>query len=167
MSDSFHCFEHAVDAIAAKHPGTPRQEVILTRLYYHVLPRLSAPLLAALKPYGLNEASWMSLLALYAQPDFTLNPCKLSETLDFSRTNVTRVADELEKNGWVTRQPSAEDGRKIALCLTATAHALIAEVLPQLRDHQRQLWSGFSEVEKVAMEALLRKLLTQLEGLPT
>mgnify|MGYP003602168290 FL=1 len=81
--------------------------------------------------------------------------------------NVTRVADELEKNGWVTRQPSAEDGRKIALCLTPTAHALIAEVLPQLRDHQRQLWSGFSEVEKVAMEALLRKLLTQLEGLPT
>lgn len=67
----------------------------------------------------------------------------------------------------MTRQPSAEDGRKIALCLTATAHALIAEVLPQLRDHQRQLWSGFSEVEKVAMEALLRKLLTQLEGLPT
>ena len=55
MSESFHCFEHAVDAIAAKHPGTPRQEVILTRLYYHVLPRLSAPLLAALKARQLSQ----------------------------------------------------------------------------------------------------------------
>lgn len=125
MSESFHCFEHAVDAIAAKHPGTPRQEVILTRLYYHVLPRLSAPLLAALKPYGLNEASWMSLLALYAQPDFTLNPCKLSETLDFSRTNVTRVADELEKRlgdtpaqrrGWPQNRPLPDRNRPRADC---------------------------------------------------
>ena len=61
----FHCFEHAVDAIAAN-IITPRQGVILTWLY----TTSCAPFHGRPQTLWAERSQLMSLLA-YAQPDFT------------------------------------------------------------------------------------------------
>ncbi len=161
---SFQTLEQAVNRIEARFPGVPRQEVILARLLYHILPRLSAHLCDKLKHHGLNETVWMALLALYACPQQALYPSEISDTLDSSRTNATRIADELVKNGWAARSPSAEDRRKILLELTPGGIQLVESLLPVSRECHRELWSDFDAAEKQEFERLLRKLLCSLGG---
>jgi MarR family transcriptional repressor of emrRAB len=164
MNKSFHHLEQAVDRIEARFPGVPRQEVILTRLYYHILPRLTCHLNEDMKEYGLNESLWMSLLAMYACPQQTLFPSDISDTLDSSRTNATRIVDELVRNGWATRIPCEEDRRKIRLELTAAGLELVEKLLPVSRASHRALWQDFDQEEMQLMEKLMRKLLAKLGG---
>lgn len=161
---SFAQLEQAINRVEARFPGVPRQEVILTRLLFHIMPRLSAHLCDSLRQHGLNETVWMALLALYACPKQALNPSDISETLDSSRTNATRIADELVKNGWAARSASAEDRRKIVLELTPSGVALVESLLPYSREVHKQLWADFDSAEKQTLEKLMRKLLSQLGG---
>ncbi|AOZ50554.1 MarR family transcriptional regulator [Chromobacterium vaccinii] len=161
---SFSQLEQAISRVEARFPGVPRQEVILTRLIFHIVPRLTAHLCECLKQHGLNETVWMALLALYACPNQMLNPSDISETLDSSRTNATRIADELVKNGWAARSASAEDRRKIVLELTPAGVALVEGLLPYSREIHRSLWTDFEADEKAELERLMRKLLSKLGG---
>lgn len=164
MNKSFHHLEQAIDRIESRFPGVPRQEVILTRLYYHIMPRLTCRLHEGMKEYGLNESLWMSLLALYACPQQTLFPSDISDTLDSSRTNATRIVDELVRNGWATRIPCAADRRKIGLELTPQGLELVESLLPVSRANYRALWSDFDAAEMQLMEKMMRKLLAKLGG---
>ncbi|CUA81863.1 MULTISPECIES: transcriptional repressor MprA [Gulbenkiania] len=164
MTRSFTQLEQAMERVETLAPGVPRQEVILTRLYYHIMPRLSGYLNDILKEHGVNETVWMALLTLYACPNQTLNPSDISDTLDSSRTNATRISDELVRHGWAARVPCCDDRRKIRLDLTEEGVRFIESVLPVSRAAHRDLWSAFSTEEKTQLETLLRKLLTRLGG---
>lgn len=161
---SFQACEIASDTIAAKIPGSPRQEVMLTRLYYHIQPFMSAYFNEALKAYGMNETTWMALMVLYSQPEPHISPSDLSAALAFSRTNATRVVDDLCERGLMRREPSQQDRRKTELWLTDAGEAFIHEVMPLQRERLRQLWTDFSEEEKQLLDGLLRKLLQRLGG---
>jgi len=98
MNNAFNNFlriEQAIDVVGQRNPGTPRQEVILNRLFCHVMSHLTSLWNEALKPYAINETVWTALMALYSQPDQALYPSDISDAMNFSRTNATRVCDEL------------------------------------------------------------------------
>ena len=48
--------------------------------------------------------------------------------------------------------------------LTDAGRAFVHGALPERHQHLRALWADFSDVEKTALEALLRKMLTRLGG---
>ncbi|GGY16741.1 MarR family transcriptional regulator [Paludibacterium paludis] len=164
MNKSFQILEDAIERIDRRFPGVPRQEVLLTRLTLHLQQRLSCHLNEALKPWGINETVWMSLLGMYASEDGSLNPSDLSDMLDSSRTNATRVSDEMVRHGWVERIACPDDRRKIVLRLTKQGIAFIETLLPISRDAQKRLWEDYSSEEKLEMERLMRKLLTSIGG---
>ena len=161
---SFTSCEQAVRQICDSLPGAPYQEVILTRLYYHVQTHLNEFFNVALRHHGLNISSWTALMVLYSSPENTIYPSELSEAMGFSRTNATRVVDDLVGRGWIERLPCVDDRRKIRLILTEHGREFVRGALPERHQHLRDLWQGFSDVEKTAMEALLRKLLARLGG---
>jgi MarR family transcriptional repressor of emrRAB len=164
MNNSFHHIEQAIDEIGKRIPGSPRQEVILSRLLCHTLTRLTCHWNEALRPYGINETIWIALLAFYSHPENCLYPSDLSETLDFSRTNATRIADELVKHGWAARTSCSEDRRKVQLKLTVEGVQFVEKLIPISREHLLKEWAPFSDEEKDTLEALMRKLLTTLCG---
>lgn len=164
MNKSFLPLEEAIDRVEKRFPGVPRQEVLLTRLSLHLQQRLACFLNETLKPWGINETVWISLLAMYSCPDGSINPSELSDMLDSSRTNATRISDEMVRKGWVERIACPEDRRKIVLRLTAEGIAFIEGLLPVSREAQKRLWSDFDPAEKQEMERLMRKLLTTLGG---
>lgn len=164
MNSSFQHIEQAIDAIEQRNPGSPRQEVILNRLFSHIQSRLTCHWNEALRPHGLTETLWIALLALYSNPEQTLYPSDLSETLDFSRTNATRVSDELVRLGWAARKSCSEDRRKVKLRLTPEGNAFVQGMIPVSREHLIRQWGDFSATEKDTLEHLMRKLLTALGG---
>jgi MarR family transcriptional repressor of emrRAB len=164
MTDSFAPFQLCIDRIGTRLKGSPRQDVMLIRLYYHVGNRLSERYGEWLKDYGINQSEWFALLCLYACEGNAMKPSELSVMMHSSRTNSTRLADELVKRGWVERRPCQSDRRQLYLALTPAGTAFVEQLLPIGRTHARALWAGFTSEEKNTLEALLRKLLKQMGG---
>jgi MarR family transcriptional repressor of emrRAB len=71
-----------------------------------------------LKAQGINETLFMALITLESQENHSIQPSELSCALGSSRTNATRIADELEKRGWIERRESDNDRRCLHLQLT-------------------------------------------------
>ena len=162
MDHDFSFFERVIDNISSRLPGMPKNRVVLNRLFFYVFKELDDSYNQCLADYGLNSTSFLALAMLYSNEGTRFNPCDLSDALISSRTNVTRLVNELVGAGWVERQASTEDRRRIELSLTEAGSALVETVLPVIWDLVRDQWSDFSQVEMVEFDRLLRKLLAGL-----
>lgn len=162
MDHGFSFFELGIDKIARRLPGMPQDRVVLNRLFFFVFKELDDSYNQRLADHGLNSTSFLALAMLYSSEGARFNPCDLSDALISSRTNVTRLANELVDAGWVERQASTEDRRRIELSLTETGCTLVEKVLPVIWDLVRDQWADFSRAEIVEFDRLLRKLLAGL-----
>lgn len=167
MTSSFQPFENRIVDFTSHHPDSPEGEIILTRLYAHVFKLSNERQNLNLSRYGLNSTSWFALIMIYSTAENAINPCNLSHDMVSSRTNITRLSDELVKKGWVERNTSGEDRRRVVLSLTRKGRELVETVLPHQWHDYRELWSDFGPDELEQFERLLRKLLVRLdESLP-
>jgi MarR family transcriptional repressor of emrRAB len=162
--DSFKLFEYGIENAARRFPSLPKREVLLTRLYYHVFFKLNENANRSLKTYGLNSTTWIALILIYSSSGNAINPSDLSEFMASSRTNVTRLADDLVKKGLITRRACENDRRRCFLSLTDDGIALVEQVLPMQQDRLKKRWGKFTAEEMNTFEVLLRKLLKELGG---
>lgn len=165
MPHDFSYFEQGIDRVAQRRPDLPRNHVVLNRLFFFVFRELDDVYSRHLAQFGLSNASLLALAILYGSEDNRINPCELSDALIASRTNVTRLTDELVNSGWVERQPSTEDRRKVELSLTASGREMAEKVLPTVWRLASSQWADFSEQEQVDFDRLLRKMLNGLNRL--
>lgn len=164
MSDSFTPYESAIKSISKSFSRSPVREAVLTRLLMHMGSNLGLHFDNALKEHGLNYTTWTSLVVLYSQPDGRMLPSELATYILTSRTHCSRIADELDKKGFVKRIASEEDRREVHLQLTPKGTEFVEQHHPARRKQYRDLWSAFSAEEMTQFEGLLRKLLQQLDG---
>lgn len=162
MNLDFSYFEKGIDRIARQLPGMPQDRVVLNRLFFYVFKELDDVYNQHLSAFGLNSSTFLALAMLLSSEDDRLNPCHLSDALIASRTNVTRLADELVDAGWVDRTPSTEDRRRVDLSLTPAGRTLILKTLPVIWHRIEQQWTDFSPAEVAEFDRLLRKMLTGL-----
>src|SRR6185312_16664143 len=83
------------------------------------------------RPAGLNEVSFRTMMMLYAN-EGGVHASMLSEATGETRTNMTRICDELARKGLLQRHSGVEDRRRVVLELTRKGQALIERVLPQV-----------------------------------
>lgn len=162
MNQDFSYFEKGIDRISRQLPGMPQDRVVLNRLFFFVFKELDEVYNRHLAEFGLNSSSFLALAMLLSCEDNRLNPCDLSDSLIASRTNVTRLTDELVSARWVGRKPSTEDRRRVELSLTKAGHKLILKVLPVIWKLVEQQWADFSPAEVAEFDRLLRKMLAGL-----
>jgi len=163
MDSSFAPIENMLNIRAKKQKDFPYQEILLTRLSMHMQSKLLENRNKMLKAQGINETLFMALLTLDAQESHSIQPSELSPALGSSRTNATRIADELEKRGWIERRESDNDRRCLHLHLTTDGEAFIQKVLPPQHKCLHFLWSTLDADEQKQLEILTRKLLTRLD----
>lgn len=72
-----------------------------------------------------------------------------------------RVA-RAERDGLVTRQRSAKDGRQSYVALTSAGHALIERSVDDLLSHEESLLSALTPAQRDQLSGLLRVLLASL-----
>ena len=163
MESSFTPIEQMLNIRANRHKDFPLQEIILTRLCMHMQGKLLDNRNKMLKAQGINETLFMALITLDAQENHSIQPSELSSALGSSRTNATRIADELEKRGWIERRESEHDRRCLHLHLTEKGNEFLRQVLPPQHQSLQFLWSSLDKQEQNQLEGLTRKLLNRLD----
>jgi DNA-binding MarR family transcriptional regulator len=105
---------------------------------------------AAAENVGLTAQHYQALLALCAAPGGGVTINDLARELLIRHNSAVGLVDRLAVQGLVSREPSAEDGRKVLLRLTAKGD----RVLEKLAEVHRE------ELRRIAPQ--LRQLLQQI-----
>jgi MarR family transcriptional regulator, negative regulator of the multidrug operon emrRAB len=165
LESSFTPIENMIKSLASRHQNYPLREITLTRLALLINNKLLENRNKNLKNRGINETLFNALLTLSARETQSIQPSELSLALGSSRTNATRIADELEKRGWIERKESNNDRRCLNLHLTEAGQHFLDELLPPQHQSLISIWSGFTSEEQAQLEGLYRKLLDNLDRL--
>ncbi|MEP6483080.1 MAG: MarR family transcriptional regulator [Rudaea sp.] len=161
---SFALIETQIDRIKARLSEAPVQDIVLVRLVKALSGQLGHHLGQKVRSHGINEVGFRTLTMLYAQLDSGINPSDLSDASGETRTNMTRICDELVRKGLIRRKASTEDRRRIVLALTRKGVALMERLLPQVWRGVASVTTSLSAHEKNTLEKLLKKLLLAFEA---
>ena len=155
--------EAAVRRTAARCGEVPVTETATLRLLVLLGREISALLEQALRPHGLNETDFRTLMSLFSQPEGVANPSQLCASAAQSAANMTRVADTLCERGLITRVASEQDRRRTILRITASGEALALALLPHMAAHTRAMFDPMPPATRQQLLDLLRVLVTQLD----
>lgn len=114
----------------------------------------------------LTENTFHVLCLLLATDNGTASPGELSEMVGTSRANMTRLLEELTRDGHVVRSVDARDARRHNIAITPRGRAKALEAAPLLQEPQKSAFSDLSDEEFALLEKLLRKLILSLDKSP-
>jgi len=109
-----------------------------------------------LEPYNLAPEQNLIMMLLWEVDG--LNQRKIARKLNKDKTNIARMASNLESKGFITRNYSSEDRRSLELYLTPTGSELREEVLPVTEEFNKIATKNLTSREKEQLEHLLNKI---------
>ena len=162
------CLDHmdeGIGRVSEIFPDLPVQEVVLTRLLLLVGGTLLGELESKLKPHGLNDSDFRTLMMIYSSPTGSATPTELCEYAQQGATNMTRIANVLVKGGLITRATSAEDRRRVVLSITTAGKRLVRKILPPLFPNVHGAFASVSAADKRPLDRLLRQIAVNIDTL--
>jgi len=126
----------------------------------HLIERLERLARAGAEAERLNPAQWNALRFIASANRFSRTPAALAEFLASTRGTISRTLMALEKNGYVSRDPSPTDGRGVLLSLTPRGEnavrndpllALARDIERATAPHTRQLVDSLAAVLRNAV----------------
>jgi DNA-binding MarR family transcriptional regulator len=112
---------------------------------------------------SISFTQWIALMRLCAHAE-PISPTQLSKELCHDMGALTRVVDELVRQGLVRRERSRLDRRAVELAITAAGRrevesgkSVIVELLNELAEH-------YSAAELDTLVGLLQRMLSVLQG---
>jgi DNA-binding MarR family transcriptional regulator len=109
----------------------------LLRTHARLLRQLDRQLTAE---HGLPTSSYEVLLRLAEAPRGTMRMKDVADSLLLSRSGLSRVVDELERKGYVTREPCASDARGTEAVITRSGRGAFRKAQ---RSHLRSVRAEF------------------------
>lgn len=127
------------------------------RLQLHLVEAMEKEFIqAGLIPYR----SYDVLVALLYAPQHQLRLSDLADQVLLSRSGLTRMVDRLEREGYLKRLKSAEDGRGIYAQLTEAGNAAVQKTWPTYKTQVEQLFTNpLSASERQTVRNLCNRLL--------
>ena len=110
---------------------------------------------AKLEPYNLAPEQNLIMMLLWEKDGLTQN--QIVEILGKDKTNIARMALNLENKGFIKRIGCPDDRRSLKLYLTPEGHALSKQVVPTLEEFNDIICEGISKEELVFLEKILSK----------
>lgn len=114
---------------------------------------------------GLNPAQWEALRYLARANRFSRTPAALADYLASTRGTVSRTLVSLEGKGFVSRDPSARDGRSVALALTSRGEQLLKRdpLFALAQDLEQAAGTGVDDLLD-GLQRTLRRVIARNEG---
>ena len=138
-------------------PAQQRAWRTFLRAHATVVRALEAELLAE---HDLPLASYDVLVQLSEAPDRRLRMTELADRVLLSRSGLTRLADRLEREGLITREPCPSDARGTLAVLTEAGLQRLRDAWPtHLRGVSQHVTSRLSAQEVEQLGDLLGKLV--------
>jgi DNA-binding MarR family transcriptional regulator len=117
---------------------------------------------AAARDGDLSLAQLALLEPLAGQSELPVG--KLAVNADVSVPTATRMLQQLETKGVVTRRRSPQDERKVLIGLTERGAAKRARLQEELRERQARAFAAFTPAERVQLVTLTRRLTELIEN---
>jgi MarR family transcriptional repressor of emrRAB len=163
--DIFESTNKRMKQIKHRIPEFPLEMMRLLRMTYHIQKNLRDATNAALKEHDLHDGSYIVLAVLYGSEDETSTASALGQACHEKPANLTRVCNELEARGLITRGARPGDRRSVMITLTDAGRELIEASLPSVWNKTKGAYDGFSETELKQLESMyvrqLRNIATQ------
>jgi MarR family transcriptional regulator for hemolysin len=109
------------------------------------------------KGYSITIDQWLVLKTITDQPDISQN--EIAEFIFKDKASVTRIIDLLVTKGYLEREISAVNRRRVNLTITKAGKALIQEILPTIKAYRKAALVNVGESELAAMHKTLEKMI--------
>ncbi|MEC0235455.1 MarR family transcriptional regulator [Paenibacillus kribbensis] len=117
-----------------------------------------------LSAYGLTESKLDLLLLLTLhQSQGQMSPSMIADRLGIRRASVTSILDWTEQRGWIIREHTPTDRRKIHVRITDEGSLLVQQVLPVFWSSCASLASILEPEEQVVFSRVIEKLHHHME----
>ncbi|EPH3203582.1 MarR family winged helix-turn-helix transcriptional regulator, partial [Escherichia coli] len=94
---------------------------------------------------------------------YCLSPSEISNLLQVSKTNITRITDILEKQNLIKRVDNKHDRRGKNLCLTSDGVLFIQRMIRVQNIIMKKVWEGLSDDELKMFEMINKKILNNFD----
>ena len=115
------------------------------------------------RPLGATLQMWRVLAALREQDGRRMGD--LSKTTSIEVSTLTRLVDNMEKDGLVVRRRDSGDARAISLHVTAGGRRLTQRIVPIAERYEAVALEGFSAGEVAVLKKALRRLYDNMDAL--
>lgn len=93
-------------------------------------------------------------------------PAELADYAQVSRATISGLLNTLERDGFVNRQPSADDRRMVTVKLTEAGSQFIHRLLPNHFKLIASVMTGLTEAERKTLVHLLAKIINTISHDP-
>jgi MarR family transcriptional regulator, transcriptional regulator for hemolysin len=135
----------------------PIDETALLRLVWEIPRFWRTAVDRRLKPLGLSDAKWRTVLHLSRGPK-GMSQAELAGRLNIEAPTLARLLDRLSKDGWVERRAAANDRRVKCVHLLPKAAAVVKHIDKSMRDVQADVLRGIPRAELHRCIATLQKV---------
>jgi len=116
-----------------------------------------------MRPLGATLQVWRVLAALRERDGRRMGD--LSDTISIEVSTLTRLVDNMEQKGLVSRRRDAADARVILLHVAPAGRRLTQRILPIAERYEAVALAGFTTDETEVLKAALRRLYDNMDGL--
>jgi DNA-binding MarR family transcriptional regulator len=117
-----------------------------------------------LREHGLTIGRWQVLNVLCS-----FDGSRIGTIADLSggeQPAVSRVIDQMERDGLVKRRPSLNDSRAVEVWITKLGRDIYNELMPEAHAFVQRMLRTLSDAESKQMTALLERLFSDLQEEP-
>ena len=125
-------------------------------LIYRITSHLDRSLRGRLKRSGINISRWRVLGIL--KDHGRMNMSQIVEQTIIEQPTVSRIVDQLEREGLAARETCGEDSRFVQVRLTQVGETAFKEIYPIAIKHQNQALMGFEKEEITTLIGYLERI---------
>jgi MarR family transcriptional regulator, organic hydroperoxide resistance regulator len=140
-------------------------ENFLPAHFHRITNLLNARLLERLRVHGMTVQRWRVLMALITRDGRTVSD--LVEYTIIAQPVLSRIIDQMERDGLVTRRTARRDSRVIEVYLTPHGRKLYAEIAPVAARHAELTVKSLTAAQRKELLALLRIVTRNLTEAPS
>ncbi len=148
-------------AVPDRQAMLPPAYEMLPYLMNRVTSRANQLWVRTLREHGLTIGRWQVLSVLTR-----FDGSRIGTIADLSggeQPAVSRVIDQMERDGLVTRRPSLQDSRAVEVWITGRGRAIIAELMPEAEAFVQRMLRSLDDREIRQLTALLERLFSDLQ----
>jgi len=131
---------------------------LLCRTFNTVLPKTES----LFEDQELTFTQWRVMMSL--RDNVATTCADIARTLRHDNGSMTRLVDQLEAQGLVSRNRSSTDRRVVHLALTAKGKRTMEALIPRVVDLWNDVLKDFTRNEADMLIALLNRLLTSVDA---
>lgn len=102
-------------------------------------------------------------IILYIQNNDSLTMNQISKKMNLDKSTITRIIDNLVRDGYIKKQKSNEDGRVVLASLTKKGKKSASDLQEKINDYYRQIINEIPEGEVMKVVSSVNTLLKALK----